>query len=244
MMSGFKSPNHTQVPNDFFDMIPDMSDAELRVTLIMIRDTRGWHRDATKLGKGELSKRSGLSYNGTTAGCESAEKRGTFRRTNPEAKTRAEWELVTEEEPSASEGVENKDPQPVRKSPSASEGQVRVKESIKKIKKNTFSNESNQRTKRIQDLMEIIPESIGLIPQNTEEWKRVLGKIYDLEQEKGWMWSDFAAWFKAGNDYNRPKIFQISKKPKMLVEIYGQAFLDKNKQNKITLPKDGSGFYA
>ncbi len=131
-MSGFKSPNHTQVPNDFFDMIPDMSDAELRVTLIMIRETRGWHRDATKLGKQELADRSGLSFNGATAGCEAAASRGTFRRTNPAAKTRAEWELIEEVEPSVGEGVEPHNPQPVREKPSVSEGQVGVKERIKK----------------------------------------------------------------------------------------------------------------
>jgi hypothetical protein len=132
-MSGFKSPNHTQIPNDFFEMIPNMSEAELRVTLIMLRETRGWHRDAAKVGKQELADRSGLSFNGVTAGCEDAEIRGTFRRTNPDKKTKAEWELV-EEEPSASEGVFDQDPQPVRVKPSTSEGQVRLKESKEIIK--------------------------------------------------------------------------------------------------------------
>lgn len=130
-MSGFKSPNHTQVPNDFFDMIADMSETELRVTLVMIRETRGWHRDAAKLGKQEMADRSGLSFNGVTAGCEAAEQRGIFRRTNPDAKTKAEWELINDDEPSTIEGV---NPQPLRESPSTIEGQVRVKESIKKVK--------------------------------------------------------------------------------------------------------------
>lgn len=130
-MTGFKSPNHTQVPNDFFDMIADMSDAELRVTLIMIRETRGWHRDAAQVGKKEIADRSGLSFNGVTAGCLAAEGRGTFRRVNKTSKKRAEWELVEDTEPSASEGVL---PQPVREKPSASEGQVGVKERKEKIK--------------------------------------------------------------------------------------------------------------
>jgi hypothetical protein len=146
-MSGFKSPNHTQVPNDFFDMIADMSEAELRVTLIMIRETRGWHRDAAKVGKQVMADRSGLSFNGVTAGCEAALKRGTFRRTNPDAKTRAEWELITDDEPSASEGV---NPQPVREQPSANEGQVRVKE---RIKKNTKINNITNLDSKIERLI-------------------------------------------------------------------------------------------
>jgi hypothetical protein len=141
-MSGFKAPNYTQVPNDFFDMVKDMGDAELRVTLIMIRETIGYHRDAAKVGMKELSERAGLSYNGTGAGCEAAEKRGTFQRTNPDEKRQAEWALNVET-PSASEGDFGKDPQPVRETPSASEGQVRLNKGKEKE-----LNKGNQSSKR------------------------------------------------------------------------------------------------
>jgi hypothetical protein len=127
----FPEPNHTQTPNNFFDMIPDMSDAELRVTLIMIRNTFGWHRDGFKMGINKLADAAGLSRNGTKDGAEAAEKRGSFRRVNPDAQTEAEWELVVgqQETPSASD---QGDGQPVTTPPSASEGQVGVKERLNK----------------------------------------------------------------------------------------------------------------
>lgn len=137
-MAGFESPNYTQVPNDLFDMLPDMTDAEIRVTLIMIRETVGYHRDAAKVGMAELARRAGLSYNGAVAGCQSASIRGTFKRTNPDAKTQAEWELNIKT-PSASEGKKSKHPQPVRESPSASEGQVGLNK-VKEIKTESIKN--------------------------------------------------------------------------------------------------------
>lgn len=93
---GFQSPNHTQVPNDFFDMIADMDESELKTTLIMIRQTFGFHREGFRMGIGKLAKKTGMSDNSVKAGAKAAEERGTFKRLNPDAKTEAEWGLVVD----------------------------------------------------------------------------------------------------------------------------------------------------
>ena len=129
-MSGFQSPNYTQTPNDFFVMIPDMSEAELRVTLVMIRETFGFHREGFKMGLNKLADAAGLSRNGAKDGAEAAEKRGTFYRTNPDSLGEAEWSLAVD--PSPSDHLHG---QPVTTPPSPSEVQVRVKERIKKPEK-------------------------------------------------------------------------------------------------------------
>src|SRR3990167_3655585 len=42
----FESPNHTQTPNDLFEsLMQQMTEAELKVTLAVIRGTLGYHRD-------------------------------------------------------------------------------------------------------------------------------------------------------------------------------------------------------
>lgn len=94
LSSGFQSPNYTQVPNDFFPLIPEMDESELRVTLVMIRETFGYHRSDFRMGLNKLSTATGLSRNGTKAGAEASENRGTFRRVNPDGLGSAEWELV------------------------------------------------------------------------------------------------------------------------------------------------------
>ena len=127
--SAFPEPNHTQVPNNFFEMIPDMEGSELLVTLIMIRETFGWHRLNFKLGVAKIQKRTGLSYQGTLDGIAAAEKRGTFYRTNPGSKKEAEWALVVEEEqPLMSGGT---DLQPVEDDPLLNRPHSPIKESTK-----------------------------------------------------------------------------------------------------------------
>lgn len=92
--AAFPEPQHTQTPNNFFDMIPDMNEAELRVTLVMIRNTFGWHRNDFKMGVSKLAAAAGLSRQGALDGAAAAEERGTFRRANPDTIKEAEWELV------------------------------------------------------------------------------------------------------------------------------------------------------
>src|SRR5690349_2096061 len=89
----FQAPTYTQTPNDFFDMVKEMSDAELRVTTVMIRNTFGFHRSGFKMSIKELAEQSGLSEQGARTGAEAAEKRGTFQRSNPDSKKTAEWNL-------------------------------------------------------------------------------------------------------------------------------------------------------
>lgn len=78
-MSGFKSPNHTQVPNDFFDlMMQDMDETELRVTLIAIRKTLGYHKDRDAISLTTFIEMTGLSRQGVLDGIEKAKRRGTL----------------------------------------------------------------------------------------------------------------------------------------------------------------------
>src|SRR3990167_4891840 len=151
-MSGFRSPNHTQTPNDFFDMLPDMSEAELRVTLVMIRHTHGWHKNGFTMGIHDLAVAAGLSDQGARDGALAAEERGTFRRTNPTAKKTAEWELVVDDDlkpievqTSTQLGINL---HPVEVEPQPSGGQVPLKESIK------------ERTKEITRAPSTIEEAI------------------------------------------------------------------------------------
>ncbi|TXH46173.1 MAG: hypothetical protein E6Q97_30180 [Desulfurellales bacterium] len=76
----FQSPNHTQVPNDLFEMLPDMYAAELRVVLVVIRETLGFHRERVKMTVAEIMRRAGLSRQGVYDGAESAELHGLLKR--------------------------------------------------------------------------------------------------------------------------------------------------------------------
>jgi phage replication O-like protein O len=76
-MSGFTSPNHTQCPNDLFDVhMLDMSEAELKVTLAIIRKTLGFHKKSDPISLSQLQKLTGLSRQGVSDGVAAAIERG------------------------------------------------------------------------------------------------------------------------------------------------------------------------
>ena len=75
-----KPPNYTQVPNEVFGLLPVMADTELRVTLVIVRDTFGWQQPgaATELSLSELVMRTGLSKQGVVNGLKAGQERGTI----------------------------------------------------------------------------------------------------------------------------------------------------------------------
>ena len=101
-MSGFTSPNFTQVPNDFFFMMQDMSEAEMKVTLALIRETFGYHRKACKLGITDLTTKTKMAEQSVRNGLSAAINRGTIHRLNPTGQGKAEWELYIDNTPQES----------------------------------------------------------------------------------------------------------------------------------------------
>lgn len=76
-MTGFTSPNHTQCPNDLFDVhMLDMKEAELKVTLAIIRKTLGFHKKSDPISLSQLQKLTGLSRQAVSEGAAAAIERG------------------------------------------------------------------------------------------------------------------------------------------------------------------------
>jgi hypothetical protein len=59
----FSSPNHTQVPNDLFEeWLPKLTESELKLLLVLIRKTLGFHRKSFRLSVRGAEKLTGLSH--------------------------------------------------------------------------------------------------------------------------------------------------------------------------------------
>jgi len=78
--AGFRHPNHTQVPNDLFEMLPEMDKAELKVVLAVVRATLGFHRDRVALSLTKLQELTGLTRSSVGSGARAAEQRGVLSR--------------------------------------------------------------------------------------------------------------------------------------------------------------------
>lgn len=92
-MTGFQSPNYTQVPNDYFDLVMEMTTAENRVLAILLRSTFGYHRDEIKLSIRELARLTKLSPQSVMDGAKRLEGRLLIERTVSETRT-TNWRVL------------------------------------------------------------------------------------------------------------------------------------------------------
>ena len=69
---------------------------------------------------------------------------------------------------------------------------------------------------RIEAQLQITPD------MNDKNWERVLNWIVS-EEEKGKSFDKYVEWYKAGNDYNRPKTFQLANNPARIKGNWAEA---------------------
>jgi len=95
-MSGFESPNFTMIPNDFFDKhLPSMSDAEVKVMCVMLRETFGYQRNSKRISIRNLARATGLSAKGAWNGAEKAIERGLLKKSTDGGVTK--WTVIVKD---------------------------------------------------------------------------------------------------------------------------------------------------
>lgn len=65
-------PNYTQIPNALLDLMPKMTESELRVTLAIARKTFGWGKRADRISLSQLEKLTGMRRQGVQNGLTAA----------------------------------------------------------------------------------------------------------------------------------------------------------------------------
>lgn len=244
----FPEPEWTQVPNKFFEMLPEMEASEALTTLVLIRETYGYHRGSCKMSIAKLAKAAGISEGSVKNGAEAAELRGTFRRSNPEEKTTAEWELVTGSTitPPTIEGGEG---QPLTHLPPTIDPQVGVKESIKKEKERdlpldwkiqagieiTQADLDNERIKKECPIRFEEAFSFGKLPWSSnktwEAFENFVVKVYSLDNQ---VWLDYVKWRDGDGKYKAFSNKKIRENPQMFMDTGYPEF----EASKIYRPKE------
>lgn len=93
-MAGFQAPNYTQVPNDYFDLVMEMTEAEIKIISVLIRYTFGYHRDEIKMSVRELATATKMSTSSVWIGAEKLEGRGLIERSVSNNTTATIWTVV------------------------------------------------------------------------------------------------------------------------------------------------------
>lgn len=75
-------PNYTQTPNDLFDYwLPLLGEVELKVLLVIFRQTFGWHREKTKISISYLQKMTGSNRTNVSSAVQSLHNKGVILKT-------------------------------------------------------------------------------------------------------------------------------------------------------------------
>lgn len=75
-----KMRNYTRTPNEILACAPDMNEAELKLTLVLVRQTYGFHVESVKMTYDDMCKAANLSRTSVSRAINDIEKRGFFRR--------------------------------------------------------------------------------------------------------------------------------------------------------------------
>jgi phage replication O-like protein O len=93
------APNHTQSPNVFFDEIfKTLTEGELRIILVVIRQTFGWHKAYDRISLAQLAEKSGMQRRSACRSLVSLIEKGLVckKKFGPPGKEKCYYSLVVE----------------------------------------------------------------------------------------------------------------------------------------------------
>jgi hypothetical protein len=159
-------------------------------------------------------------------GAAAAEKRGTFRRTNPDAITEAEWELIVDEPLQPVDPSSQLIPplQPLEGTPPVSGGQVGVKERIKKVVKKGDLVDAFLDLRQPPDALEATNEferifGFGALPwSSTSTWTKFQKFIVGLHTSDPGIFADYVAWRAGDGKYKAFSNRKIRENPSAFMD--------------------------
>ena len=166
-------PNFLQVPNAVIDeLLPDLTGAELKCYLVVIRKTKGWNKESDNISISQFMKATGLSNSAVIKACESLVKYGLLVKENGARNTGVyavnSYSKITHEESSQ---VTCEKSSPVKKVHSTCEesSQVTCEKSSHTINniKNTTQN-TNKKTTQKKSLA--LLAEFGIVGQLAEDF--------------------------------------------------------------------------
>lgn len=178
-MTGFQSPNYTQVPNDYFDLVMEMTEAENHLLAALLRTTFGYHRDEIQLSIRDLAEICKMDPQSIQNAAKKLEERGLIERTVRKSRTVTEWTVRIED---------TKLYEKIVKTVRNGTGELGVKERNKQINKE--KEDDDDLIKRQIILEGLYQESLGAM---TPLVKNLLRNVALTYQDPSWYETAFEA---------------------------------------------------
>ena len=158
-------PNFLQVPNAVIDdLLPDLTGAELKCYLVVIRKTKGWNKESDNISISQFMKATGLSNSAVIKACESLVQYGLLVKENGARNTGVyavnSYSKITHEESSQ---VTCEKSSPVKKVHSTCEKSSHTINNIK----NTIQDTNKKNTKKSES--DLLAE-FGIVGQLAEDF--------------------------------------------------------------------------
>lgn len=74
------APNFTQTPNRFYELLPELSEGETKVGLVIIRATFGWHKERDRISYSQFEALTGMATATISKALKSLQDRGLIDR--------------------------------------------------------------------------------------------------------------------------------------------------------------------
>ena len=252
---GFPIPeeNYSKLPHVFIEQLPTIdSMAELKVVIYLLRHTWGFSEfgkpkrittdefmNGRKKSDGSrMDAGTGLAKGSVITGLESAVEHGFILvevDDSDKARIEKSYSLNMSDVQDLNTDVQDLD----------NRGSKVVQRSEKETKERKltasgyqkFSQKSTDELKEMMKLGERMEALIGLTPdfKNTK-WTKALRDIVHKEAA-GQKFDTYAKWLNSGNEYNRPKPYQIASNPKLILTTWGQAFIGAAKKEAEYVPE-------
>jgi hypothetical protein len=179
-------PNFTAIPNPIFDEIPNMTESEIRLILVIGRYTYGFHREVWVATFDTLMKKTGLSRQSILNGTDALIERGWLRKDTSKGVSR--WQIVHAEDDSA---VKPLDQDSLTSRPPSKK---------ERIKKSNLPDDSGEQSNPHRKMVGVLAKVTGLDYRNKRFASRLAlrGKeIFELGHEV----SDVITHFEKGGSW-------------------------------------------
>ena len=172
-MTGFNSPNHTQTPNDLFDlMMPLMGESELKVVLFAVRKTLGFHKGSDAISLSQFVQGTGLSRQGVLDGLAAAVERGVLEVIGQGKRGVNIYGLVSIDDQSTELTSTSQQNRPVKPSTSQQSRHTKEKDSKETTKESTSLSKAPKRTtkKPVDPPTPVYKKEYEDVPKDTRRW--------------------------------------------------------------------------
>lgn len=132
-----QAPTYTQTPNDLFDhWLPHLKEGELKVLLVIMRKTFGWHKIRDRISISQLMKLTGMARSSVVNSIKSLEQKGVIHKdtTGENGSEETYYELIVNEDSNNSYQSEFNTPPSPNFVPPPSTNFVPTKETLTKEK--------------------------------------------------------------------------------------------------------------